>query len=427
MQYHFLEDAPVQFIFNPFFLFEKGGIMSQLIILLYLNTSRISKQGTAPLLIRLTLNGARKHINTGFHLNPKHWNREKHVVKSNHPQAKDIAKVLSDKKKALEDAFYRFSVNNSLVSLDEFMVHLGEGVKKEHSLIELFEQHNSEMENRLGVDYTYSTFEKYIVTLKKLKSFLAEKLGRKDLPLTKVTLNFIHDFSIYLRKEHENQHNTVVKYAKNLKRVMNLGVQYGWVDKNPFDQFKMGYKVQERIYLSKEELELIEKKQFKLDRLNLVRDLFLLQCYTGLAYADLFKLTGREVTTGIDGNKWIITKRKKTDVRSSIPLLPKALLVIEKYNPEYSSKPDNNLLPVFANQKFNLYLHEIAELCGIDKNLTSHVGRRTFATTVALANGVSIETISKVLGHSSTKITHQYAMTTDLKVSEEMKKIANVV
>jgi hypothetical protein len=157
---------------------------------LYLNTSRTNKQGTAPLLIRLTLNGVRKHINTGIHLNPKYWNREKQVVKSNHPQAKDIGKVLSDKKKALEDAFYRFTVNNSLISLDEFLVHLGEGVRKEHSLIELFEQHNAQMENRLGVDYTYSTFEKYVVTLKKLKSFLAEKLGRKDLPLTKVTLIF---------------------------------------------------------------------------------------------------------------------------------------------------------------------------------------------------------------------------------------------
>ena len=401
--------------------------MGQLIILLYLNTSRTSKQGTAPLLIRLTLNGVRKHLNSGIHLNPKHWNREKQLIKSNHPQSSDIGKLLSDKKKALEDAFYRFSVNNSLVSLDEFLVYLGAGIKKEHSLIELFELHNSEIKNRVGVDYSHPTYDKYEVTLKKLKNFLTEKMGRKDLPLTKLTLSFIHDFSIYLRKEQENQHNTVVKYAKNLKRVMNVGVQYGWIDKNPFDQFKMGYKVHHRIYLSREELGLIEAKQFKLGRLAIVKDLFLFQCYTGLAYADMFKLTGREVTRGIDGNKWIITKRKKTDVRSSIPLLPKALQVIEKYNPEYSTKPDNNLLPVFSNQKFNSYLHEIAELCGIDKNLTSHVGRRTFATTVALANGVSIETISKVLGHSSTKITHQYAMTTDLKVSEEMKKVANVV
>lgn len=400
--------------------------MGQLIILLYLNTSRTSKQGTAPLLIRLTLNGVRKHINTGIHLNPKYWNREKQVVKSNHPQAKDIGKLLSDKKKVLEDAFYKFSVNNSSVTLEEFIFHLGAGIKKEHSLIELFELHNSEIENRLGVDYSHPTYDKYVVTLNKLKNFLTEKIGRKDMPLTKVTLSLIHDFSIYLRKENGNQHNTVAKYAKNLKRVMNVGVQYGWIDKNPFDQFKMGYKLHDRIYLSKEELGLIEAKQFRLERLAIVKDLFLFQCYTGLAYADMFKLTGREVTTGIDGNKWIITKRKKTDVRSSIPLLSKALQVIEKYNPEYRDNPDTKLLPVFSNQKFNAYLHEIADVCGIKKNLTSHVGRRTFATTVALANGVSIETISKMLGHSSTKITHQYAMTTDLMVSEEMKKVANV-
>ena len=163
----------------------------------------------------------------------------------------------------------------------------------------------------------------------------------------------------------------------------------------------------------------IEQKTFKIDRLEIVKDLFLFQCYTGLAYSDMALLTEKDVSLGIDGNKWIIIRRKKTDIRSVIPLLPIALTILDKYS---SEQRNNKLLPCYAIQKFNSYLQEVADLCEIRKNLTSHVGRRTFATEVALANGVSIETISRILGHSSTKITHQYAVVTDMKVSEEMKQ-----
>jgi len=187
-----------------------------------------------------------------------------------------------------------------------------------------------------------------------------------------------------------------------------------------FIRYKSTFKDVERIYLTQEELDAIEQKTFKIERLNLVRDMFLFQCYTGLAYSDMALLTNIDVKPGIDGNKWIIINRKKTDVRSAIPLLPKALMIIEKYD---GKRNGDELLPCYSIQKFNSYLEEIADLCGIQKNLTSHVGRRTFATTVALSNWVSIETISKILGHSTTKITHQYAVVTDLKVSQEMEKL----
>lgn len=199
-----------------------------------------------------------------------------------------------------------------------------------------------------------------------------------------------------------------------------MAVTNDWIVKSPFVKFKSTFKDVERVYLTQEELTSIDQKVFKIDRLNLVKDMFLFQCYTGLAYSDMAKLTITDVKPGVDGNKWIIINRKKTDVRSAIPLLPKALLIIQKYE---AKRIRDELLPCYTIQKFNSYLDEIADLCGIHKNLTSHVGRRTFATTVALSNGVSIETISKILGHSTTKITHQYAVVTDLKVSEEMNKL----
>lgn len=423
MQYPILEDALLKFILNPFFFSEKGGNMNKLIILFYLNTSRLNQQGTAPLLIRLTIDGVRKHLNTGLLISPKQWNREKQVIKSNHPQSVELNKLLASKKSGVEEVFYKCSLDGKQVTMDEFLHVLDSGFKKEYGLLEVFEINNQNMRSRLGIDYRHSTLKKYLTTYQKVKDYLTHEFKRTDIPLYKLERGFIQNFVLFLKREQGIGHNTIVKYAKNLKTVVNNAVTNGWLEKSPFEQFRIGYKLQEKVYLSREELLAIEQKKFRLERLNLVRDLFVFQCYTGLAYADMFKLTGREVTTGIDGHQWIITKRQKTEVRSSIPLLPKAFEVIEKYNPNYKTKPDEHLLPVYTNQKFNLYLHEIAELCGIEKNLTSHVGRRTFATTVALGHGVSIETISKVLGHSSTKITHQYAMTTDLKVSEEMNKL----
>ncbi|SDX56262.1 Site-specific recombinase XerD [Hydrobacter penzbergensis] len=229
---------------------------------------------------------------------------------------------------------------------------------------------------------------------------------------------FVSDFDYYLKHNDGNKHNTVVKYITNLKKIVNMAVTNGLLLKNPFVEYKSAYKDVERVYLTLPELKAIEQKEFKMERLRLVKDLFLFQCYTGLAYSDMAKLTDKDISTGVDGGKWIIIRRKKTDVRSAIPLLPMALTILGRYQGK-----ETKLLPCYAIQKFNSYLGEIADHCEVNKNLTSHVGRRTFATTVALANGVSIETISKILGHSSTKITHQYALVTDLKVSEEMKQL----
>jgi site-specific recombinase XerD len=173
----------------------------------------------------------------------------------------------------------------------------------------------------------------------------------------------------------------------------------------------------DRVYLSKSELESIEAKTFKLQRLQIAKDAFLFQCYTGLSFCDMAKLTKEDISNGIDNNQWILIRRKKTDTRSAIPLLPQALRILDKYK----DNENNKLLPCTCIQRFNTYLHELAELCGINKNLTSHVGRRTFATTIALANGIGLETISKVLGHSSTKVTQLYAVVTDLKLSEDMQ------
>lgn len=385
----------------------------------WLFKARKNKKGESPIYLRLSLASTRKSIATGYSVLPERWDEKNSKLKGNQEDAKSINSYLQQTQSRLINIYNEMLKEGDLNLnrlLDKFF---GRDITP-LTLLELVKHHNEDFHKRIGIDYTFSTYEKYDILRKKLELFIPQKYGKSDIRLHDVNFAFGADFDYYLKQNDKNQHNTVVKYIINLKKILNMAVNKGWMTKNPLSSFKASYKDVDRIYLTLSELQAIEQKVFKIERLEFVKDMFLFQCYTGLAYSDMAKLTENDVTLGIDGNKWIIIRRKKTDVRSAIPLLPLTLIIIEKYK---SEQINGKLLPCYSIQKFNSYLSEIADLCEISKNLTSHVGRRTFATTIALANGVSIETIAKILGHSSTKITHQYAVVTDLKVSEEMNKL----
>ena len=390
-------------------------------ILFWLYKSKKNKQNEAPIYLRITYNNERKNISTGYYLHPVRWDDTKAMVKGSKDDAKQINSYISQTKATLMELFNDMLKNRD-INLDILVDRLfGRDVNK-MTLMELVEHHNTDFYARIGTDYTFSTYEKYDILRRKLEAFIQFKYQKKDIRLKDLGHKFMADFDFYLKNHDKNEHNTATKYLKNLKKILNTGVVNGWVEENPFENFRSTYKDVDRVYLSQAELDMLEEKYFRLERLRLVRDMFMFQCYTGLAYSDMAKLTAGNVSPGIDGNKWIITRRKKTDVRAAIPLLPKAEELMNKYD-NGTTSPTRPLFPFYAIQKFNAYLHEIAEICGIHKNLTSHVGRRTFATTIALANGIGLETISKVLGHTSTKITSQYAVVTDHKISQDMAKL----
>lgn len=196
-----------------------------------------------------------------------------------------------------------------------------------------------------------------------------------------------------------------------------------WIDKDPFAKYKLKFEKVERGFLTKEELARIELHPFKVDRLDLVRDLFIFSCYAGLAYIDVMQLKPSNISIGIDGDQWQVTQREKTSNAVRIPLLPKALEIIRKYKDHPIARNAGTLLPVITNQTLNAYLKEIARICDVDKNLTFHLARHTFATTVTLSNGVPIESVSKMLGHSSIKTTQVYAKVVEAKLSEDMKRL----
>ncbi len=208
-----------------------------------------------------------------------------------------------------------------------------------------------------------------------------------------------------------------MKHLERFKKMLNLSIRLEWLVKNPFDNFQFRFEKNERQYLSKRELQLVETTEFTNSSLQKVKDVFIFSCYTGLSYIDLKELTIHQIIKGIDGSNWIYTKREKTDETVKVPLLSQAQNIMDRYG---DSIKDEFLFPVFSNQKVNKYLKEIMLQLKIRKNITFHSARHTFATTVTLSNGVPIETVSKLLGHTKLSTTQIYARVLEGKLSEDM-------
>ncbi|MCE2611703.1 site-specific integrase [Flavobacteriaceae bacterium D16] len=292
------------------------------------------------------------------------------------------------------------------------------------SLKELIEYHNTTqvLVLRPGTMKNYYSTERY------LHKFLADKLKLPDIFLKQLDYSFIVDFEQYLRTYQPEKarktcsNNGAMKHLERLMKMVNLAVRLEWLEKDPFRNYKLKFHKTERSYLTARELSLIEETTFKGAGYEKVKDVFLFSCYTGLSYIDVKELRTHQLVLAIDGNYWIHTKREKTNETVKIPLLPKAKEIIEKYK---HSQQDisGKLLPVFSNQKINKYLKVIAKACGIHKHVTFHTARHTFATTVTLSNGVPIETVSKMLGHSKLSTTQIYARVLERKIGEDMQRL----
>ncbi len=257
--------------------------------------------------------------------------------------------------------------------------------------------------------------------MKHTKEFLQWKFGVSDFDITAIDHAFITDYEYFLRSFRKCGNNTAVKYIKNFKKIIRICIANGWLEKDPFANYKSKVREVEREFLSQEEVEAIYTKKFATDRLNLVSDIFIFSCFTGLAYIDVKNLTQSNISLGIDGKRWIFTHRQKTESPSRIPLLQIPEEIIQKYATNPQCLNEERLLPVLSNQKMNSYLKEIAGVCGINKELTFHIARHTFATTITLTNGVPIESVSKMLGHKSLRTTQHYAKILDKKVSDDMQ------
>jgi site-specific recombinase XerD len=387
--------------------------------------TKILADGTAPIYIRLTIEKDRIEFTTRRYIVPDRWNAKSQKMIGSNEEAKSFNSCL----KALEQQVYeahRLLVSNQLPITVQILKDkiLGEEKAPEViTIIPVFEEHNKKMKVLVGKEYAEGTMKRYETSLKHTSDFIKWKYKTADFVVKNIDYNFVSNYDFYLRSERKCCNNSAVKYLKNFKKVIKICLGNGWLEKDPFLNYKI--RITEVIpeYLTKTQLKKISDRHFENDRINQVKDVFLFSCYTGLAYVDVQKLRRDEIVIGVDGQKWVFTNRQKTDSSSRIPLLPKALEILEKYADHPKCLNEKKLLPVLCNQKMNAYLREVADLCGIKKSFTYHTARHTFATTVTLSNGVPIETVSKMLGHKNLKTTQHYAKILDMKVSEDMKAL----
>lgn len=392
-------------------------------LLFWINKAKMNKSGKAPIYARITINGRRAEVATGQSIEPERWNIAGSFAKGTKEDVRIINERLTELKNRIHRIHNNIEESGQYISADLIKnVLLGKtGTRK--SLVEVFNYHNAQMKAQIGGDVAAATYKRYETTLKHLQEFMAHQYGRDDIYLTELKYPFITDLEFYLKTVRKCNHNSTLKYIRNFRKIVHLAIANEWLDKDPFMKFKVKLKEVKRDYLTKEELLALEEKELSVERLDQVRDVFVFCCYTGLSYVDVEKLTPKDISRGLDGEYWIFTERTKTGNSSNVPLLPKALEIIGKYKEHPVTGNSERLLPVISNQKMNAYLKELATLCDIQKTMTFHMARHTFATTVTLTNGVSIETVSSMLGHKNLKTTQIYAKVVQSKVSEDMGKL----
>jgi site-specific recombinase XerD len=386
------------------------------------------KNNQGYIMVRITLNGKRAEIATGHKIDLEKWNSSSGCVKGNKEEARTINTSLINIRDTLNSLFTQLCSNKDLhLTVDLIKnTYLGKSAKQ-YTLLEVFKFHNEQMKAHLGKEFAAGTYERYQTTLKLLQAFIKYQYGKEDISLSELKYAFITDLEFWFKTVRKCNHNTTIKYITNLRKIINLAISNEWIQHDPFAKFKVSLKEVKRECLSAEELQAIERKTFKIGRLDQVKDIFVFSCYTGLAYADVEKLSPQHISKGVDGKYWVFIDRTKTGTSSAVPLLSAAQSIIDKYKDHPEAMNKDRVFPVISNQKMNAYLKEIADVCGIDKKLTFHIARHTFATTVTLTNGVPIETVSNMLGHKNIKTTQVYAKVVQRKVSSDMEALENKI
>ena len=387
----------------------------------YAKSTKANSAGLLPIYVRLTVDGKRLEYSTKKFIENSKWSSELCKMKGTTEEARSINSYLDLVRAKVLNAQMEIMHRNENLNIENFKEKLLGSEQRQRMLIPIFEDHNNKIKELVGKEYAPGTLERYKTSLSHTIEFLQWKYKVSDIEINKIDHAFITDYEFWLRSVRNCANNTAVKYIKNFNKIIKICLANDWLDKNPFANYKSKVKEVERVYLSEDEIQNIIEKDLKTERLSLVRDIFLFSCFTGLAYIDVKNLTKSHISIGIDGEKWIFTHRQKTESASKIPILPVTQMIIDKYEDHPQSINQDKLLPILSNQKMNAYLKEIAGVCEIEKELTFHIARHTFATTVTLTNGVPIESVSKMLGHKNLRTTQHYAKVLDKKVSEDMQ------
>ena len=390
-------------------------------ILFLLNKVKINKKGLCPVRCRITFQKKRKIFSTGVFVNPDDWDSILQIAKSSCKENKIINTQLSLISQKISEAFLMLQVLPDTFDVDDiYRKFKGEDVKTEITLLGAYDLHNEKTKKLIGVDFNQLSWSRYLESRRKVAEFIKSKYKKSDVKLKQLDLKFIKDLEYYWKTEKKLRQATIYRSMQRLKKIIQFAMDENYLQRNPFSFYKNKKYKGAIVYLTDVELKKLMQHTFTQKRLQQVKDMFVFCCYTGLAYQEMANLRAYHIAKGFDGNLWINMIRQKTEQPIAIPLLPQAELILEKYKQEDSDV----VLPTISNQKFNSYLKEITVLVGIDKKLTHHIARKTFATTVLLLNGVSMEVVSELLGHSKITVTQDsYAKVVKRKVSEEVGRL----
>jgi integrase len=372
---------------------------------------------------RITVDGIPKEASTRRQWDLERWNQKTERAVGTKEDAKSLNFFLDSLTSKIHDIKTEILYSGKPITSQKIMDHVMGRITPRVKVLEEFQKHNDELKALIGNGYTGATLERFNITKNHVTSFIKFKYNADDLEFADLDLEFVKDFEFYLRSARKCSNNTTLKYIANFKKIVIRAIDKEIIEKDPFRNFKGKKAKIVKKPISAKELAELEAHQFSIERLSIVRDIFVFQCYTGLAYIDAYQLTSADIKDGVDGKPWIISERQKTNSTAKIPLLPHAARILEKYKDHPLCIKRGTLLPVYSNQKMNGYLKEIAVLCGFPFPLNTHMARRTFGSTVTLNNNVPINVVKELLGHSSVKQTEYYAITEQVTIGREMSKL----
>lgn len=387
--------------------------------------TRALKDGKLPITCRITINGERTEFVVQMTIEYDNWDFIRYRAKGTSKQARELNSYLDFIKSKLIEHKNNMEQHNEVVTVRELKNrYLGVNTKSK-TLLEIFKDHNDKCLGLINIDYAPGTVERYKTCYKHVERFINSKYEKCDVFLHEINPMFITEFEYYLKTSRKCKNNSAVKYLKNFKKIIRIAMANGWIHSDPFVNIKHHIDEVDMAFLNPEELNIIKEKKFNNARLQQVKDAYLFSCYTGLAYIDVKQLTPDEIVT-INDQLWIKKKRQKTKNWCNVPLLPPAIEILNKYKDNPICIEKGVVLPILTNQKMNSYLKEIADMCDINKKLSTHTARHTFATTVTLANKVSMEVVSKMLGHSGLNMTKKYARVVDDLIQKDMSKLYDI-
>ena len=389
----------------------------------YVRRTRPNKHGEVPVCVRITVNGQRADTTIRKSILPDQWDAIRGQASPRTTLGKAINLYIDTVRARIIRIHRDLEMDEQPFTAQQVLdLYLGRKTSNRHTLFELFREHNDKCHQLVGIDLAAATAERYDTCLKHTLAFIRHTYRRDDIELERVDRRFIEDFGFFLKTSCGCSHNTTMKYLGNFKKIIRLALSRKWMEEDPFAGMRFKMQPVRREMPEKAEIDRILHKEITIPRLAQTRDIFIFCCFTGLAFSDIKQLAPEHIVTDMQGHRWIRKPRRKTGNMCNIPLLKIPERILQRYRTDPECLAHNVLLPVTSNQKMNVYLKELADICGIRKNLSTHCARHFFAT-YTLAHGVSIESVAKMLGHSNTNMTRHYAKVLDQTILREMSKL----